>query len=189
MWMPCLMGLGSLGLVFRARTVSVLFTGVLLLGLFGSVELIRSPVRRALLQQLNGGAGTGVILERPEWLIALIVLNTFGAAAVIWVAVVSAIRTRQRRAPARFLEGNLWLACGVLIISFAGSAARLGWPSLFWVVMLIGWVGVFVGYCLLTPLTGIMGSSTEGGKRRVSWRLLHAMKNPADSTSPEKKRW
>jgi len=168
MWMPCLMGLGSLALIFGRRTVWIAFAGVCILGIFGSIELVRAPVDLTLLNQLNGGAGTAVIVERLGWLVALIVLNTFGALAVILVAILSALRTIRRKSSTRFLYGNIWLAAGVLVISLAGSAARMGWPSLFWVVMLLGWVAVFVGYCLLTPATASQQPVILAGKHEAS---------------------
>lgn len=150
LWMPALMGLGSLGLVFKERTVNIALAIVCILGLGGSVFLLTSPVSNSALQALNGGAGTGVV-HQGAWLPFLVVLNSFGAVAVFLVAVMSAVKTAKRQAPARFFYGNLWLAVGILIISAAGSAARLGWPQLFWITMLIGWVLTYAGYRLLTP--------------------------------------
>ncbi len=150
LWMPALMGLGSLGLVFRPRTVNIVATIVCILGLIGSVLLLKSPVLAAPLQALHGGAGTGVV-QQGSWLVFLIVLNSFGAIAVFLVAIMSAVKAAKKQAPARFFYGNLWLAIGILIISAAGSAARLGLPQLFWITMLIGWVLTYFGYRLLTP--------------------------------------
>ncbi|MCL6452350.1 MAG: hypothetical protein K6T78_01840 [Alicyclobacillus sp.] len=151
LWMPCLMGLGSLALVCRPHIVWILAAVVLSIGALATVELSVAPVHLEMLRQLNGGAGTGIIAERTGWLAPLIGLNSFGALAVVGVAVVSAIRTAQKRSSMPFLAGNLWIAGGVLVISAAGSAARLGWPELFWVLMAVGWAGFFVGYHLLTP--------------------------------------
>lgn len=155
--MPAIMGLGSLALVFRPRTVWVVFLVVALLGVVGGGLLLAAPVNDGLLQHLDGGAGTGVIVNRAGWLIPLIVLNTFGAAAVIIVALTTGWRTLRKKTAALLFRGNLFLAVGVLIISMAGTAARLGAPMLFWITMLVGWVVTFVGYRLLTP---------SGAKRR-----------------------
>jgi hypothetical protein len=156
MWMPCLMGLGSLALVIPRRRVIFIAVIVALVGLVGSVSLLESSISTTALQRLDGGAGTGIILE-GAWLIPLIALNTFGAVCVAIVAFVSAWKTIRKATAKRFLYGNLWLAGGILVISSAGSAARLGLPQLFWVVMLIGWIITFVGYQLLTPKVGPAG--------------------------------
>lgn len=150
MWMPSIMGLGSLALVFKRRVIQWLAAIIVILGLVGTVFLYMAPISNAALQKLNGGAGVG-ILSVGTWLPFLIVLNTFGAAAVFLVAVMSAWKTFKRQSSPRFLYGNIWLAVGILVISAAGTAARMGWPELFWFVMLIGWVITFFGYRLLTP--------------------------------------
>ncbi|MDQ0190299.1 hypothetical protein JI721_09785 [Alicyclobacillus cycloheptanicus] len=150
MWMPAIMGLGSLSLHFSRRTVLVIAGIVCIVGLIGTVLMVRSPVSTRQLAQLGGGAGTGIIAQ-GAWLPFLIVLNAFGAAAVFFIALLSAWRTFRRQAHKRLLYGNLWLAAGILIISAAGSAARLGSPAMFWITMFIGWIVTFVGYRLLTP--------------------------------------
>ncbi|MCF8564045.1 hypothetical protein LLE49_04745 [Alicyclobacillus tolerans] len=151
LWMPAIMGLGSLALVFSKRTVYVIAAIVGIVGLTGTVFLALAPMQSAALQSLNGGAGVNVIAN-GAWLIELISLNTFGGAAVILVALYSAWKTVRKQSSPRFLHGNLWLAAGVLVISSAGAMARLGWPGTFWFVMLAGWVITFVGYRLLTPI-------------------------------------
>lgn len=150
LWMPAVMGLGSLGLVSSQRVVWRIAAVVLVCGLVGSVSLLGSTVSNAALQRLDGGAGTGIIAE-GAWLWFLVTLNTFGGAAVLIVATVSVWHRVRYRQSGRFVSGNISLAVGVLVISMAGSAARLGWPQLFWVTMLIGWVITFWGYRLLSP--------------------------------------
>jgi len=150
LWMPSLMGLGSLALVCKRLMVRVCAACVLLLGLAGTILLFMAPIHSVALGILNGGPGVDVV-QPGAWLVFLIVLNTFGAAAVFLVALWSIVSTlRGKRAP-RFLYGNLGLACGIGIISAAGSAARLGAPALFWITMLVGWMVTFIGYRLLTP--------------------------------------
>lgn len=150
LWMAALMGLGSTALIFSKRTVLILTTIVVILGLVGSVGLILAPLSQSSLNHLDGGAGTGVVSTSALWLVPLIILNTFGAAAVVLVALFSAWKVVRRQAPKRFFLGNLWLAIGVLVIAGAGSAARLGWPGLFWITMLIGWIIAFSGFRLLS---------------------------------------
>ncbi len=150
MWMPSLMGLGSIALLASKRLLYSITAAVAVVGVIGSVGLLQTTIKPQALLQLDGGAGTGVV-PNGWWLPFLIVLNSFGAAAVIIVALISACRTLRRNAPARFFVGNIWLAVGVLIASLAGGSARLGWPGLFWITMLIGWAVTFVGYTILTP--------------------------------------
>lgn len=150
-WMPALMGLGSLGLVLRRTALTVVAALVCVSGLIGSVLLFGATIDTSALTALDGGAGVG-ILRTGLWLVPLIVLNTFGAVAVFGVALASAWKTFRKQAPVRFFYGNLWLAGGILVISVAGSLARLGWPQLFWITMSCGWIITYVGYRLLTPV-------------------------------------
>lgn len=150
MWMPSIMGLGSMALVLQKRLVQWIAAIVVVLGLMGTVFLLMAPLSSAALQKLDGGAGVG-ILSPGAWLPFLIVLNSFGGIAVVAVAIASAWKTYKKQSTPRFLYGNIWLAVGIVVISMAGAAARLGWPGLFWIVMLIGWVITFFGYRLLTP--------------------------------------
>ncbi|MCL6444081.1 MAG: hypothetical protein K6T83_11600 [Alicyclobacillus sp.] len=147
--MPALMGLGSIALVCGRRWLIVITIVVAVVGIFGSVLLLRAHLSAAALTSLDGGAGDGV-LQAGAWLAPLISLNSFGALAVFVVAVLSALKKFRQRAEGRFFYGNLWLAIGILIISAAGSAARLGWPQSFWVTMLIGWIVTFAGYRMLS---------------------------------------
>jgi hypothetical protein len=151
MWMPAIMGLGSCALVLSDRALVILTAMVAATGLVGTILLFRAPLSYDALMHLDGGAGVG-IMQEGVWLVPLICLSSFGAFAVIAVACLSAWKTYRRNAPRRFLYGNLWLTVGILVISSAGSAARLGWPQLFWITMLFGWILTFVGYRMLTPL-------------------------------------
>ena len=155
LWMPSLMGLGSLSLVMSRRVVWMVACGIAVLGLTGTVFLTLAPMHTESLLQLRGGAGTGVVAERADWLIPLIVMNSFGTVAVIGVALWSAWQAWQHKVDRRFFFGNVWLAGGVLMIAAAGSGARLGLPELFWVIMFAGWLVTFYGYSLLTPRASV----------------------------------
>lgn len=146
------MGLGSVGLLGSKWLTWISAGLVLVVGGFGTGMLLVAPLQHSALDSLAGGAGTGVIRNSPAWLVPLIVLNSFGAISVIGVALQTVWRRLRQAVRGRFLSGNLLLAGGILVISAAGSAARLGWPGLFWITMLVGWIITFIGYRLLTPL-------------------------------------
>lgn len=150
LWMPAVMGLGSLSLIYQQRVMFSCTLFVSVVGLLGSVLLLFTPVREHALVHLDGGSGVGVY-PAGWWLLPMIVLNTFGALAVLWVALVSAWRTLKKRAQGRFLHGNIWISIGILTIASAGSAARVHIVTGFWLTMLVGWVITYIGYRLLTP--------------------------------------
>lgn len=151
MAMPAVMGLGSLGLMVRPRVLHAVAAVVGIAIVATAVGIAAAPAHPAGLRALNGGPGVGV-LATGWWLPLMIILNSFGALAVFGVAVWSAVHTLHGHAPRRFLGGNVFLALGILVLSGAGSAARLGWPGAFWATMAVGWVMAFVGYVLLTPI-------------------------------------
>ena len=164
------MGFGSLGLVFPRKVVLSMFAVVAILGLVGTYLLVHTPLNSSQLARLAGGAGVGVV-PSGLWLVFLITLNSFGALAVFLVALWSGYVTLRKRATYRFFVGNLLLAIGILIISSAGSMARLGAPNLFWVTMLIGWCVTFGGYIGLTPLriyTGLSQNSSLDDDRGIT---------------------
>ncbi len=151
MWMPLLMGLGSLGLVWRSRKVHLIATLIGGFGVIGSVLLLLAPIQSSALATIDGGPGINVIIP-GIWLPFLILMNSLGASAVFLVALWSVYSTFRHRSPLQFLSGNMTLAIGVATISAAGTAARLGAPSLFWWTMVIGWCITFSGYLILTPI-------------------------------------
>ncbi len=150
MWMPSIMGLGSLALVVKNRVLIVTSLLVGIMAVAGGILLAGARISASALALVHGGAGSNVI-SPGVWLVPLILLNTFGAVAVVGVGLWSAWKTYRKKTPTRFLYGNLFLALGVIVISAAGSAARFGVEQLFWIVMLIGWMITFVGYRFLTP--------------------------------------
>lgn len=161
------MGLGSayLGMSPKVARWSEAAVGVLaVLGTFG---LLTAPLDAAALAALDGGSGVGV-LDLPGWTLAiLIVLNTYGTAAVVGVALWSAVNLARRRAVGQFFFANLLIATGVLFFAAAGTAARaMGSPG-FWGMMALGWIiaygGFLLTYRLPVPVVApAPGPKTEG---------------------------
>lgn len=157
------LGMGSLYLALNRRTADMLLAALTIVGLLGIALILTTPIDISALHRLQqtSGAGTGV-LKTGLWLVPLILLNIFGAAAVILVALYSAYRVRLRQAPPRFFVANLTIAAGTGIVSAAGGSARLG-ANFFWVLMAIGWVVIFAGFLLTTNLASV---ATIGSRDR-----------------------
>lgn len=155
--MAAYMGLGSLHLHWRrhasraANAVTWLVVAVSAAGIGLTMVL---PVDATELLLLNGGPGTGVIRHEgwlgAVWLVDLILLNTFGVAAMVLVALASVFRAYAAGAPAGLAWGNGLIAAGGVILGLAGTAARAGFPGAFWVTMALGWVAVYAGFRLVT---------------------------------------
>ncbi|HZS88608.1 MAG TPA: hypothetical protein VFE42_14130 [Chloroflexota bacterium] len=154
--MAAYLGMGSLYLALDRRIANPILAALTIISVLGAVLIFTSPINGAALHSVeqHGGPGTGV-LTSGLWVAPLVVLNIFGAAAVIAVAAFSAFKVLQRQAPMRFAIANVAIAAGTGIISAAGSAARLGSPNNFWVIMAAGWLVIFVGFLMTTNLATV----------------------------------
>jgi hypothetical protein len=154
--MAAYLGMGSLYLALDRRIANLILVAVTAVSALGLVLIFTSPINSATLHNVeqHGGPGTGV-LSSGLWVAPLVVLNIFGAVAVIAVAVFSAVKVLQRQAPTRFAVANVVIAIGTGIISAAGSAARLGSPNSFWVTMAVGWLVIFAGFLMTTNLATV----------------------------------
>ena len=147
------LGMGSLYLVLSRRVGDLVLSVLAILSAIGVALILVAPVDLAKLHelQLHSGPGTGVI-KPGLWLALFIPHNIFGAVTVAAVAFYSAYKVGQRQAPRRFALANITIALGVLVVSQAGSSARLGSPNLFWVTTAAGFVVIFAGFLLTTNL-------------------------------------
>lgn len=143
--MPAYMGTGSLYLGYSRRTGNIVLLAVIVLSVLGAVLLAAAPIDQVALATLDGGPGTGVI-KAGAWLPILIIMNTYGLAAVVWVALASGWRASKRRAAPGMTTGNVLLTLGVIILGAAGTAARLGSGGYFWLTMTAGWVVTYAGF-------------------------------------------
>ena len=141
------MALGSLYLAFETRKVQYVAWAVHVLSALGTVLLLIAPVDQPALEALAGASGRGV-LQTGAWLPVMVVLNVFGLAGVVGVALYSAFRPRGGRGPL----GNLLLALGFFLVAVAGSVARFwpDWDGAFWVVMTLGWAVAYGGYSVIS---------------------------------------
>jgi hypothetical protein len=169
--MAAYLGMGSLYLALSKRAADLILAALVIVSAFGVALILVAPVDVVALHTLQhtSGAGTGV-LKPGLWLLPLIVLNSFGAAAVIGVALYSAYKVLRRQAPVRFALANVSIAVGTGIVTYAGTAARLGSPNYFWIVMAVGWVVIFAGFLLTLKLAPLARSGrgvpqTVGSRR------------------------
>ena len=149
-----LLGCGSILLIARspraqqrARMVTV---SVIALCVIGAVLLLVGPVNASLLHKLNGGSGSDPSIYKQGLGVAFIaLLNSFGALAVIGVALYSGWQLRKRDISSNLVSANVLIATGTIIISLAGTVARIGVnDSLFWLTMAVGWVVLYFGFLL-----------------------------------------
>jgi hypothetical protein len=161
--MAAFLGMGSLYLAIDKRIADLVLAALVVLSAIGVALILVAPVDAQLLHRLaqTSGEGTNVLKPGP-WVAPVILLNTFGAASVVLVALFSAYRVVRRQAPTRFAVANVAIAIGALLITAGGSSGRFGLnsPNFFWVFMAVGWVVIFAGFLLTTNLAavGTLGS-------------------------------
>lgn len=164
--MAAYMGLGSAWLAWgrsRPRALRALTGAVVAASAVGAGAMFLAPLDLDRLGSLAGDPGTGVIASTgwagALWLAVTIALNTFGAAALVGVALISAWRARAARRRSAVIDpfasgsaalGNACIALGGLLEAAAGSAARLGLPGAFWLVLALGWIAIYWGFELVT---------------------------------------
>jgi hypothetical protein len=174
--MPAWLGLGSIFLVAPRRAAEITLAALVNIGALGAGAVFAAPIDRAGLAQLNGGPGTGV-LEAGAWLPITIVLNTFGVAAVVGVAIYSGLQLARRKGSRQLLLATVLIAAGDLVVGIAGSMARTGLPGLFWATMFAGWIVIFAGFVLTQPATAT-GSRPDNGRNSPALSPAPAERTP-----------
>ena len=158
------LGLGSVYLAWGRRVGDPVMWAVVALSLLGAILLWRAPVDMQALAALAGGPGVGILQLGAARLI-LILLNTFGAVAVVGIALRSAYRLLRRRAPAAFVAGHGLIALGVLVLAKAGSLSAVGLEGGFWLLTALGWVVTFAGFLVVERARA---ASPQAPHRRAS---------------------
>jgi hypothetical protein len=172
-----LLGLGSLLLSARSepaqRRAQWVAALVAVLCVIGAVLLLVSPLNQRFLHDLNGGSGSDPsVYKTGLWTAFVAVLNTFGALAVIGVALYSGWQMRQRQIASRLVGANVLIAAGTLVIAAAGTVARLGVnDGLFWLTMAVGWVILFCGFLLTFTVHRPVGAPAQGASAAVGTRV------------------
>ncbi len=149
-----LLGLGSILIISRndqamARARWVVYV-VSAACAIGTVALLINPIHSTVLHRLNGGPGTNPdVYAAGPGVVFVVVLNIFGALAVVGVAIYSAWLLYKRHGSRRLVAANVIIALGTYVISQAGGMARTDHGvGLFWLTMAIGWVVLFAGFLL-----------------------------------------
>jgi len=159
--MAAYMGLGSVYLLAPRRAANI--TGIVVgaLSLVGLVLMLTVPIHAPALQGSNVEAGSKAVTE-PVLVAVLVLLNAFGATAVIGGAIYSAYRLFRNHGPVQLLAANILIATGTILASLAGTVDRTtGVESTFWSLLAAGFVVLFAGFLLTTRKTRSTTSPAE----------------------------
>jgi hypothetical protein len=151
---PAWLGMGSVALVFSARTTRICLGILSLISLIAITFILDAGINLAQIRQVVGTPGTGVLQTGP-WLVPLILLNTLGVVALAGISIYSGWKLVRRQPDiaglrtSNVLWANLLILIGALLDGAAGSLARFfGVENVFWLVMALGWVILFIGVLL-----------------------------------------
>jgi hypothetical protein len=160
--MAAYLGLGSIYLLAPRRLANLAATIVMLLSVAGIVLLLTAHVDHAVLRGSNVEAGSNAVSGASVAFI--VVLNTFGAVAVIGGALYSAYRLLRRQGPVQLLAANVLIAAGTILASLAGALARTtGNGSAFWAMLAAGFVVLFAGFLLTLARTSPRPAVRQAG--------------------------
>lgn len=147
---PAWLGLGSLALISSTRVTYISLTILYLLSFLATGLILFAAINVQKLAAITG-TGTGILYPGP-WLVLVIILNTLGVVAVVGVAAYSGWKLWRRQLSmgelqtSNILWANVLILAGDLINALAGTLARgLGFDSVFWPIMAIGWIVFFIG--------------------------------------------
>lgn len=167
------LGLGSIALIASERITRICVAVVSVLSIVAIVSIAIAGIDTHQLAQVAGTAGKGV-LQAGIWLVMIIILNTFGAVAVVGVGIYSGWKLIRRQSAnlytSKFLWANALIVVGVLLISYAGGDARVfGLEGSFWLIMAVGWIVLFAGVLLASrraaaarPVGQVQASTAKG---------------------------
>jgi drug/metabolite transporter (DMT)-like permease len=145
--MAAYLGLGSVFLLATRAAAAFVAAIVVLLSVIGLVLVLQAPVSEAALHGSNVEAGTKLI-SGPA-IAFIVILNTFGAVAVVGGAIYSAWRVLRKSGPQHILWANVLIATGTLLASLAGTLARVTDNGrAFWALLALGFVVLFGGFLL-----------------------------------------
>ena len=152
--MPSWLALGSVALVCKPRVTRISVTILTILSILAAGLIFSAPLNLQKLSHIAGTPGTGVVVSIPA-LVAIIVLNTLGAATVAGIALYSGWKMLKRQkhmgeqSTGRVLWANLLIFAGAILNGAAGSMARFfALENAFWLVMAAGWIVLFAGVLL-----------------------------------------
>ncbi|GCE47338.1 hypothetical protein EI42_00868 [Thermosporothrix hazakensis] len=151
--MPAWLGLGSIALVSGPRVTRTCLLILSFLSLICIAFILDATIDVTHLAAIAGTPGSGVLRPGP-WLVMIILLNSLGVVAVVGVAIYSGWKLIRHQTnikgmrTANLLWANLLILLGDLLNAAAGSLARFGIQSTFWLIMAVGWIVFFSGVVL-----------------------------------------
>ena len=134
---------GTVYLMFERRTANVMAAIVGAVVLAGATTVLLSPIDMALVEPHRL---TGRVMEWQRARLFSPLVNLYAALFLIGGAALSAWRYRSDPSLRHRFVGNCYIAVGALLPGIGGTATRMGYTEVLYVMELIGITLIWIGY-------------------------------------------
>jgi multisubunit Na+/H+ antiporter MnhB subunit len=134
---------GTVYLMFSRRTATLMALAVGAVVLVASTVVLMAPIDYSLVETHRL---TGSVMEWREARLFSPFINTYAAIFLIGGAVVSAWRYRRDPEARHRFIGNCFIAVGALLPGIGGTATRMGYTEVLYVMELLGIILIWIGY-------------------------------------------
>jgi hypothetical protein len=134
---------GTVYLMFSRRTAHWMAAAVGAVVIAGATVVLLSPIDYTLVEPHRL---TGRVMEWREARLFSPFINTYAAIFLIGGAVMSAWRYRSDPSARHRFVGNCFIAVGALLPGIGGTATRMGYTEVLYVMELIGLILIWTGY-------------------------------------------
>ena len=134
---------GTVYLMFERRTANVMAAIVGAVVLAGATTVLLSPIDMALVEPHRL---TGRVMEWQRARLFSPFVNLYAALFLIGGAALSAWRYRSDPSLRHRFVGNCYIAVGALLPGIGGTATRMGYTEVLYVMELIGITLIWIGY-------------------------------------------
>jgi hypothetical protein len=134
---------GTVYLMFSRKTANRMALAVGALVLVAATVVLLAPIDYSLVEMHRL---TGSVMTWRQARLFSPFINTYAAIFLIGGAVVSAWRYRRDPAARHRFVGNCFIAFGALLPGIGGTATRMGYTEVLYVMELVGIVLIWIGY-------------------------------------------
>lgn len=134
---------GSVYLMFKSRTATLMMMGVVTIIIVGSVLVMLSPIDYSLVEPARL---TGKVLVWKYVRLITPWVNIYAFIFLVGGAIHSALQYRKDGQSGKRFWGNILIALGGLLPGIGGSFTKFGYTEVLYVMELLGIILIYAGY-------------------------------------------
>lgn len=134
---------GSVYLMFKSRTATIMMSAVVAIIVVGSVLVILSPIDYSLVEPARL---TGKVLVWKYVRLLTPLVNIYAFIFLVGGAIHSALQYRKDGQSGKRFWGNILIALGGLLPGIGGSFTKFGYTEVLYVMELLGIILIYAGY-------------------------------------------